>query len=115
MPILGDSALEALRALRQALPDSPYVFPSLRRGDHPTGRPITGEVVYRVVRQTSERCGIDFKPHDARRTVITGIIDNGGSVKDAQAVAGHSDGSTTMKYAQATDAKKLRERLKLGY
>jgi integrase/recombinase XerD len=115
VPVLGDLAIEALRDLHQMLPEARFVFPSLRRGDHPNDWPITGDTVWRIVKETSEHSGVDFKPHDARRTVITGILDNGGTVKEAQAVAGHAAASTTMVYAQAADAKALRDKLKTGY
>ena len=38
------------------------------------------------------------KPHDARRTVINGLIDAGVALKTAQRVAGHSSISTTGQY-----------------
>lgn len=115
VPILGEIAIEALQKLRADLPDSEWVFPQIRRGDHPQNEPLSGNAVWSVVKATGERSGIEFSPHDARRTVITGIIENGGTVRDAQAVAGHAAASTTMVYAQAADAKTLREKLKVGY
>lgn len=115
VPILGQMAIDALDELRVDLYGHKYAFPSMRRGDHPTPRPITGHVVYQVIQRTSILSGVEFRPHDARRTVLTGIIANGGSVRDAQAVAGHTNAATTMRYAQAEDAKDLRKKLKTGY
>ncbi|MCD4685054.1 MAG: tyrosine-type recombinase/integrase, partial [Anaerolineae bacterium] len=65
--------------------------------------------VYRVVKATEKRAGIEhFSPHDARRTLITELLANGTPLADAQAQAGHSQGSTTLRYAQAADARRRR-------
>jgi integrase len=123
VPIIGDSAVNDIQRWRDTMtstaPDNPYVFPALLKGGKfATGdkmRPIKGDAVWRVVRETSKKCGVEFKPHDARRTLITGILDAGGAVHDAQAVAGHADGSTTLLYAQSRNAADLRDKLKLAY
>ena len=56
-----------------------------------------------------------FAPHDARRTLLTDILNNGGSVADAQFIAGHSNPQTTLRYAKVSDAKEVKGRIKTSY
>ena len=57
----------------------------------------------------------DIAPHDARRTLLTDILNNGGSVSDAQFIAGHSNPQTTLRYAKVSDAKEVKGRIKTSY
>ena len=90
-----------------------YIFCSVKhKGDGELGpdKPMSTNAVYKVVKQSG-----DFAPHDARRTLITDMLSSGTSLPDAQFVAGHANGSTTMKYAKIKDAKDVRGRIKTSY
>jgi integrase len=113
--IAGDAAIEALRAWRSANPGA-YVFPAAwKDGRMRADQPMGADAVYRIVRQTEQRTGVPFRPHDARRTLITEALATGTPLKDAQAQAGHAQPSTTLNYAQAVDARERRTRMHLRY
>lgn len=117
VPLAGEFALDALRTWQLAQgAGREFVFCSLRKGDHlGADRPISGTDVYRVVKATEEACGIAFKPHDLRRTFITEALTTGTPLATVQAAAGHARGETTLRYAQAVDARHARKELKLCY
>ena len=61
---------------------------------------------------TVERSGVGhISAHDLRRTHITLALDYGAPLQDMQTQAGHASSSTTLRYAQAEDAKMRRERI----
>jgi len=93
-----------------------YVFCPVERGGH-IGKdiPIKGTDVYRIVKATEQMIGIEFKPHDLRRTLITEALATGTPIQTVQAIAGHTRGETTLGYAQAVDARNARKKLKLRY
>lgn len=117
VPLAGDYALEALRdwQLAQGSGREVVFCPMARGGNLGKDKPITGTDVYRVVIETGKLAGVEWKPHDARRTFITEALATGTPLVDVQQAAGHSRGSTTLGYAQAVDARKTREKLKLRY
>ena len=112
VPLLTADALDDVRNWREHCP-SDYVFPVIRRGGHIQDRPINGETVRRIVKETQVAVGVEFNPHDARRTIITMLIDAGNSIKDVQSFARHKHAATTMIYAEKREAAQLGERLKL--
>jgi integrase len=122
VPLAGDYAIEALQAWQKAADCADcthareWVFCPINKGGHPgTDAPITGTAVYQIVEATGKAAGVEWKPHDARRTFITEGLATGTSLPIMQAIAGHADGSTTMGYAQAVDARKARKELRLRY
>ena len=117
VPVASDYALVALHAWRDLLPAGwDYVFCPVERGGHlGKDKPITGTDIYRIVKATEQLTGIEFKPHDLRRTLITEALATGTPIQTVQAIAGHSRGDTTLQYAQAVDARKARKELKLRY
>jgi integrase len=93
-----------------------FIFCPIRKGDHVgADKPISGMDVYRVVKATEAACGIEFKPHDLRRTFINEALATGTPLATVQAVAGHARGETTLRYAQAVDARRARKELTLRY
>lgn len=109
--IYGDEAIDALEAWQRVQGKKrEYVFCTVNKGDNlGPDEPMTPTSVYRVVKATEKRACIEhFSPHDARRTLITELLANGTPLADAQAQAGHSQGSTTLRYAQAADARRRR-------
>ncbi len=113
--IAGEAALTALAEWRQ-FNDGEYVFPAAwKDGRMRADRPITTDGIYRIVRETERRAGVEFRPHDARRTHITEALATGTPLADVQAQAGHAQASTTLRYAQATNARERRNRLRLRF
>ena len=53
--------------------------------------------------------------HELRRMLITIGQESGGHVKDLQDQAGHVQAATTLRYGQALDARKRREKIKLPF
>lgn len=81
--------------------------PLFRRSEHGDQRQINGAVVYRVVRQSCAKAGIDVvPPHALRRTNITLGGARGLTLKERQLSVGHSSSATTERYDKARDAAK---------
>lgn len=69
---LSPLAREILLTARSLAGDSPWVFPSFR-----TKGPITPAAINHAVRLHRERLGIDFVPHDLRRTAASHMTSMG--------------------------------------
>jgi integrase len=107
----SDKALDILKRWRACLPEYDFVFVAVNKADAiQTDRPISTETVRRVCMASG-----DFKPHDARRTLITRMLLSGTALPDAQYTAGHANGATTMGYAVIKDAKEVKGRIKIDY
>ena len=117
VPLAGEFALDALRQWRLCQPvGREYIFCAVKKGGRlGADKPIDGTDVYRVVKATEDLCSIEFKPHDLRRTFITEALATGTPLATVQAAAGHARGETTLRYAQAVDARRARRELKLRY
>jgi integrase/recombinase XerD len=120
--ILGDFAVGMIREWQTLQTDAnnrvvrEYVFSPINKGSNMgNDKPITADAIWRVVKQTGVITGVDFAPHDARRSLATDALSNGTPVPDVQAQLGHSDASVTLRYAQKADAKVRRSRMKLSY
>jgi integrase len=115
--IAGEFALDALRAWQMAQDTGrEYVFCAVNKGDRlGADKPISGTDVYRIIVATQKRCGITFKQHDLRRAFITEALATETPMATVQAAAGHTRGETTLRYAQAVDARRARKELKLRY
>ena len=88
----------------------------MERGDKlGNDKPISGTDVYRIVRATAALSGVEFKPHELRWTYISEALATGTPLATVQAAAAHAQGATTLKYAQAVDARRARKVLKLRY
>jgi integrase len=117
VPLAGDLALQALRQWQMHQPgERTFVFCAVGKGDKVSAdKPITGTDVYRIVKATEKLAGVAFAPHDLRRTFITEALATGTPLATVQAAAGHAQGATTLRYAQAVDARRARRELKLRY
>lgn len=114
--IYGDMAIDALLVWRE-MNTGIFVFPPLTRwGDNIRQDKA---LCYRALRDIFHNSGLELdmtklSPHDARHTLINEIVRVTGSVTDAQAQAGHSDASTTLRYTHENDAVE-RRKTKLRY
>lgn len=90
--------------------DRVYVFPRFRRGEFigKEDRPISADGLYGLFYK-------DFAPHDARRTLISSLLDAGTYIGDVRVIARHASESTTLRYAKAHDTKVIKARAKLDY
>ena len=68
-----------------------------------------------IVKAVEELTGIELQAHDLRRTLIPEALATGTPIQTVQAIAGHSRGKTTLRYAQVVDARKARKERKLRY
>ncbi len=130
VPFLGSLARH-LKAWQIHVSDRVYIFPRVLKGDH-LGQdvPMTDDGLYKQFYK-------DFAPHDARRTLISDLLESGtyiGDVKviarrtlisdllesgtyigDVKVIARHVSEATTLRYAKAHDTKVIKSRAKLGY
>ena len=89
----------ALQALNDVSPisDSEYVFPAFRGDKHYVGTP-------KVWRQIREMAGIgDVRLHDLRHSFASIAVSGGASLPIIGALLGHTDSSTTQRYAHLRD------------
>ena len=90
-------------------------FPLITTGRDPefaADKPMSASGIVRMLKIAVERSGVGhISAHGLRRTHITLALDNGAPLQDIQAQAGHGNASTTLRYAQAADAKARRERI----
>lgn len=91
-----------------------YLFCSVRKGDNfGSDMPTSTQTVYRVVKHVGDEMDIQhLSPHDARRTIITDLLDKGVSVADVQYIAGHENPETTLGYKVRPDAIQVRNRVR---
>ena len=106
-------ALLALRGAQAGAYDC--LFPTMTAGRNPrfeADEPMSAQTIVRLLSRSSKRAGIGhLSAHDLRRTHITLALDNGAPLQDMQAQAGHANPSTTLRYAQPSDAKDRRARI----
>lgn len=112
--IVGDFAIDALEAWQKRQGSGwQYIFvPINKKGTLVEDKPIDSTTLYKVFRKTRTLTGVDFTPHDLRRTLATELFVEGAMTSDVQAQLGHSDSSTTNRYALAGDATVRRKRFK---
>jgi integrase/recombinase XerD len=115
-PIAGEVAIEALKEWKEIGGTGEYVFCAINKGDN-LGEdvPISDQAIYDVIRETGQRTGEPFTPHDARRTFITEALATGTPLAEVQANVGHARGDTTLAYAQPGEAAGRRINLRLRY
>lgn len=117
IPLLGGTtARRILEDWEIACLGREFVFCGVRKGGYfAADKPMGTNTAWRVVQATGHAIGVDFAPHDARRTLLTNGLAAGSSVADMQFIAGHANPQTTLGYAVVKDAKEVKGRVKLNY
>lgn len=101
---IPDNVLSAVRRLIRdgALTGDAPLFQEVKRMGRRhrfSGKAISANGIYHVVRKRCEAVGIDgVSPHGFRHFLVTYLIEHGASIYDAQQVAGHADVKTTQRY-----------------
>lgn len=89
------AALAALEAYLAGRTSGPLIMA-------PTGRRVSGDQVYRIVRKVAVAAGIPHgdkvSPHSLRHAFVTLSLDAGAMVEDVQDAVGHRSLDTTMRY-----------------
>jgi integrase/recombinase XerD len=106
---LGEVALRDLEAYREALAsrvsprhgsvrESALVFPS------PSGRALTRQAFWKIVRRYAAAVGLKDRmhPHRFRHSFATHLLAGGADLRSVQAMLGHSDVATTEIYTHVT-------------
>jgi site-specific recombinase XerD len=80
--------------------DGPLFRPVRSRPDLPSRRALRGQEIARILKHYARRVGVKgrYSAHSMRATFITVALQNGASLEDVQAAAGHADPSTTKLY-----------------
>ena len=110
----------ALRRLRESQVEGyQFLFASTKSGRGTkwlADTPTSEEVVALVVGKTAKLASLGkLAAHDLRRTLITIGLESGRRVKDLQEQAGHANEATTLRYAQASDTRRRRAKIKLPF
>ena len=53
--------------------------------------------------------------HDARRTLISDLLESGTYIAEVKAIARHANEATTLRYAKAHETQVIKARVKLDY
>lgn len=100
---LRTEVIKAINSYIAALPatskDEP-LFVSIRRGDHPTMKRLSGEAIEDIVKKYTPELPNNEKltPHGLRATYATIALESGASLEQVQYSMGHSDPRTTERY-----------------
>ena len=100
---MAQGALQALARWTRLRGNRPGpLFVRVRRGGHVdlALHPLSTQAIYDIVKRRSRIAGLTkpITPHDFRRTLLTHLLEAGQDVFTVQAIAGHSDPSTTARY-----------------
>ena len=103
-----DAFLEAF-GMRE-MPKAP-LFQSVNRSRKLTGNALHRVDVFRMIRRRAKQAKLNVTVccHSFRATGITAYLDNGGTIENAQAIAGHESPRTTKLYDRTDDALTLDE------
>jgi site-specific recombinase XerD len=76
-----------------------------------TGKPLHRVDVFRMIRRRAKQAGLNVAVccHTFRATGITAYLENGGTIENAQAIAGHESPRTTKLYDRTNDELTLDE------
>jgi integrase/recombinase XerD len=93
----AQAALAAWMAVRGLGPGP--LFLAINKGGRLLEASLCGQAVERILRKRAREGAVAaFTPHDLRRSCISDLLDAGADLVAVQAIAGHSNPSTTSKY-----------------
>ncbi len=78
----------------EAYPAEEFIFTSMRKGNHPSGKQITADAIYKLVGEYLP----GIAPHDLRRTFGILAYKGGADLKQIQLTYGHDSIETTERY-----------------
>jgi integrase/recombinase XerD len=92
------NALASSRAEQRRNAGSPLLFPA------PSGRPLTRQAFWKIVRRYALSAGINgaMHPHRLRHSFATHLLAGGADLRSVQTMLGHADVATTEIYTHVT-------------
>jgi len=84
------------------------LFVRIGKGGRVTAERITTQAVRHILGERGKAAGVVLRPHDARRTFVTCLLDAGADVLVVSRLAGHSNPATTSRYDRRGDEAKRR-------
>ena len=84
------------------------LFVRIGKGGRITGERLTTQAVRYILADRGVGAGVTLRPHDARRTFVTMLLDAGVDVLTVQRLAGHANPATTARYDRRGDEAKRR-------
>lgn len=101
----ADAALDAWIDLRGDQPGP--LFVPINKAGRLEHRRLSGQAVRLILRKRARLAGVaDFSPHDARRTFVSELLDQGADIAVVADLAGHASVTTTARYDRRGDEAK---------
>jgi len=104
---------DSIRDWRFVIPrERRFLFPRVYKGGNlGPDKPMTRQAIDKIVRDTADRCGVAFHHHQARLTLGTELLQNGGEniIRDVMDQFGHNDARTLLKHYVAPNRAVLRK------